>query len=106
MKNTTLKALCFAIVMGTGFTGTALAETVAAGETDATTAVAAAEQVSINQATAEQLAAALNGVGLKKAEAIVSYREQYGNFTEVEQLKEVPGMGNALVDRNLAKLKL
>ncbi|WP_158783295.1 helix-hairpin-helix domain-containing protein [Pantoea sp. BAV 3049] len=63
-------------------------------------------QVSINQATAEELAAALNGVGLKKAQAIVSYREEYGDFTQVEQLKEVPGMGNALVERNLSRLKL
>lgn len=65
-----------------------------------------AGQVSINQATAEELAAALNGVGLKKAQAIVSYREEYGNFTGVEQLKEVPGIGNALVERNLPRLKL
>ena len=52
--------------------------------------------VSINQATAEQLAAALSGVGLKKAEGIVRYREQNGPFTQVEQLQEVPGIGPAL----------
>jgi len=63
-------------------------------------------RVSINQATAEELAAALNGVGLKKAQAIVSYRDEYGAFTQLEQLKEVPGMGNALVERNLSRLKL
>ncbi|MGE9551841.1 helix-hairpin-helix domain-containing protein [Erwinia amylovora] len=68
--------------------------------------VAANGQVSINQATAEELAAALNGVGLKKAQAIVSYREEYGDFTQVDQLKEVPGLGNALVERNLSRLKL
>ncbi|MCX8958015.1 hypothetical protein EHW66_02475 [Erwinia psidii] len=65
-----------------------------------------ADRVSINQATAEELAAALNGVGLKKAQAIVSYREEYGHFTGVEQLKEVPGIGNALVERNMSRLKL
>ncbi|WP_261641480.1 helix-hairpin-helix domain-containing protein [Erwinia mallotivora] len=65
-----------------------------------------AGKVSINQASAEELAAALNGVGLKKAQAIVSYREEYGDFTGVEQLKEVPGIGNALVERNLSRLKL
>lgn len=66
----------------------------------------AAAQISLNQASAEELAAALNGVGIKKAEAIVSYREQYGAFTGIEQLREVPGIGNALVERNLSKLKL
>ncbi len=64
------------------------------------------EQVSINQATAEQLAAAMNGVGLKKAQAIVSYREEYGPFKTLDDLKQVPGMGSALVERNSARLKL
>lgn len=64
------------------------------------------EQVSINNASAQELASALNGVGLKKAEAIVSYREKYGPFSQLEQLKEVPGMGNALVERNLSRIKL
>ncbi|PZL92751.1 hypothetical protein CKF43_14830 [Pantoea graminicola] len=64
------------------------------------------EQVSINQATAEQLSAAMNGVGLKKAQAIVNYREQYGPFSAIQQLSEVPGIGNALIERNAARLKL
>lgn len=69
-------------------------------------ALSASGQVSINQATAEELAAALNGIGLKKAQAIVSYREEYGDFTGIEQLKEVPGIGNVLVERNVSRLKL
>ncbi|PPS58101.1 hypothetical protein CRX72_10795 [Pantoea sp. BRM17] len=56
--------------------------------------------------TAEQLASAMNGIGLKKAQAIVSYREEYGRFTALDQLKEVPGIGNALVERNSDRLKL
>ncbi|MDE8555896.1 helix-hairpin-helix domain-containing protein [Pantoea vagans] len=64
------------------------------------------EQVSINEATAEQLSAAMNGVGLKKAQAIVNYREQYGPFSAIQQLSEVPGIGNALIERNTARLKL
>ncbi|MCG8707111.1 helix-hairpin-helix domain-containing protein [Brenneria sp. 4F2] len=64
------------------------------------------DAVSINTATAEDLAGVMNGVGLKKAEAIVSYREQNGPFTQIEQLQEVPGIGAALVKRNLSRLKL
>ncbi|OON37524.1 hypothetical protein BTJ39_20215 [Izhakiella australiensis] len=64
------------------------------------------EKVSINQASASELAKVLNGVGLRKAEAIVSYRKQYGPFTAIEQLSEVPGIGEALLKRNLANLKL
>ena len=48
----------------------------------------------------------MNGVGLKKAQAIVSYRDEYGPFKTVEDLKQVPGMGNALVERNLSALTL
>ena len=74
-------------------------ETAKAGE-------GATDQVSINSATAQELAAVLNGVGLKKAESIVSYRDKYGPFSQVEQLKEVPGIGQALVERNLSRIKL
>lgn len=63
-------------------------------------------KVSINSASAEELAQAMNGVGLKKAQAIVSYREEYGPFKTVDDLKQVPGMGNALVERNLSHLTL
>ena len=40
-------------------------------------------RVSINSASAEDLARVMNGVGLKKAQAIVSYREEYGPFKTV-----------------------
>lgn len=63
-------------------------------------------KVSINSATAEELSKALKGVGLKKAQAIVSYREEYGPFKSIEDLKQVPGMGGKLVERNLVNLKL
>ncbi|MDA8496501.1 MULTISPECIES: helix-hairpin-helix domain-containing protein [unclassified Citrobacter] len=63
-------------------------------------------RVSINSASAEDLARVMNGVGLKKAQAIVSYREEYGPFKTVDDLKQVPGMGSSLVERNLAFLTL
>lgn len=67
---------------------------------------AAEGAVNINTATAETLAQALNGVGAKKAQAIVSYREDFGPFKTVDDLKQVPGFGNALVERNRAYIKL
>ncbi|QXA50869.1 helix-hairpin-helix domain-containing protein [Enterobacter cancerogenus] len=63
-------------------------------------------RVSINSASAEDLARAMNGVGLKKAQAIVSYREEYGPFKTLDDLKQVPGMGSSLVERNLSHLTL
>ncbi len=63
-------------------------------------------RVSINTASAEALAQAMNGVGLKKAQAIVSYRDEYGPFKTLEDLQQVPGMGASLVERNLDRLTL
>ena len=63
-------------------------------------------RVNVNTASAEELAQAMNGVGLKKAQAIVSYREEYGPFKSLEDLQQVPGMGSSLVERNLAHLTL
>ncbi|AJB69972.1 helix-hairpin-helix domain-containing protein [Enterobacter hormaechei] len=80
------------------------------GKANATASPKAAEEegtrVSINTASAEDLARVMNGVGLKKAQAIVSYREEYGPFKTLDDLKQVPGMGSALVERNLAHLTL
>jgi len=108
MSKSLLSVLCFTLALGgaLGYSSLSAAET--AGKTSAVAATpqASSEKISINEATAEQLSAAMNGVGLKKAQAIVSYREQYGPFTTVEQLKEVPGIGTSLIERNAERLKL
>lgn len=48
--------------------------------------------ININTATAEQLTA-LNGIGEKKAAAIVEYRREHGSFATVDELKNVSGIG-------------
>ena len=88
---------------------TAAKESVQSPQTKAPAALTTATgetRVSINSASAEQLMQAMNGVGLKKAQAIVSYREEFGPFKTVDDLKQVPGMGHSLVERNLAHLML
>ena len=40
-----------------------------------------AAPVNINTASASEIAEALNGIGLSKAQAIVDYRETYGLFS-------------------------
>jgi len=57
-------------------------------------------RVDINTADAATLAAALNGVGMAKAEAIVAHRKQHGPFKSAEQLAEVKGIGLKLVEKN------
>lgn len=55
--------------------------------------------VNINQADAAQIADALKGVGLKKAEAIVEYRKQHGQFQSADDLAQVKGIGDKLVSK-------
>lgn len=64
----------------------------------------ATETVDINSASAEQLAAAINGVGLKKAQAIVAYRTKHGPFQSVEDLTQVRGIGTTTVAENRSRL--
>ncbi len=59
-----------------------------------------AEPVDINQATAEEIATALKGIGLAKAQAIVAHRENFGPFTSVEDLTLVKGIGAKTVEEN------
>jgi len=63
--------------------------------------VAASTQIDINKADAAAIAAALKGVGLKKAEAIVQYRKDYGPFHDAEELTEVKGIGPSILKKNL-----
>ena len=68
--------------------------------------VEAAEVVDVNTATAEELAAAMTGVGPKKARAIVAYREENGPFAAIEDLMKVRGIGNATLEANRSRLSI
>ena len=60
----------------------------------------AAQPVNVNSASAEEIADSLKGVGLSKAEAIVSYRKDNGQFKHVDELINVKGIGIRTVDIN------
>ncbi len=62
--------------------------------------------VNVNQASAQEIADLLKGIGLKKAQAIVEYREQQGPFQSAEDLAKVKGIGEATVAKNLARIEL
>ncbi len=62
--------------------------------------ILAADKVNINTASAEELAAAIDGVGKAKAEAIVAHRELHGPFASVEELSVVQGIGARTVEMN------
>lgn len=58
-----------------------------------------ATPVNINTADAKTIGEALSGIGLKKAEAIVKYREEKGAFSAVEDLVKVNGIGDKTVEK-------
>jgi len=55
-------------------------------------------KVNINTATIEKLMS-LQGIGEKKAESIVEYREKFGSFTTIEDLKGVKGVGDKIFSK-------
>ena len=59
-----------------------------------------AAPVNINTASAEEIAEALNGIGLARAQAIVAYREAYGEFSRADEIVFVRGIGDATYERN------
>lgn len=70
------------------------------------TQIANPNQVNINTATAAEIQDKLVGIGAKKAQAIVEYREKNGGFRSIEQLKEVSGIGNATLEKNRDRIAL
>jgi len=62
--------------------------------------------INVNAADVDTLAANLKGVGLKKAQAIVAWRTTHGEFKSIEQLLEVKGVGNAILAKNKALIRL
>ena len=71
----------------------------------ALSASSAADKISLNQASIEQLQQ-LNGIGQKKAEAIIEYRQKNGKFKTIEDIQQVKGIGPALFAKNKDKLAL
>jgi len=63
------------------------------------------DRVSLNQANVQQLQS-LNGVGAKKAQAIIEYRQSNGGFKTVDELINVKGIGPKLLEKNKARLIL
>jgi competence protein ComEA len=82
------------IVPRTGAAGSA------GGGTDAGAGGDSGIKLNVNTASAEQLDG-LDGVGPAMAAAIVKERTKVGGFTKIEQLDEVPGVG----EKRLASLR-
>lgn len=56
------------------------------------------KSISINNATKEELMN-LPGIGESRADAIIKYRQENGNFKTLEEIKNVSGIGDALYEK-------
>lgn len=56
------------------------------------------KKINLNSATLEELQT-LTGVGESKAKSIIEYREKNGNFKNIEDVKNVSGIGDALYEK-------
>ncbi|WP_087089912.1 ComEA family DNA-binding protein [Acinetobacter pittii] len=62
-------------------------------------------QIRLNQANLDELQK-LKGIGEKKAQAIVEYRQKNGGFKNIDEFKNVKGIGPAIFEKNKARLTL
>ncbi|MBV4539630.1 ComEA family DNA-binding protein [Pseudomonas vlassakiae] len=107
MRNTVLNYLLLPLFAGLSFSLSAAPATVGAVKEPIPVVSQMDSQqtlVDLNKADAAVLQRELNGIGKAKAEAIVAYREANGPFTSVDELLEIKGIGNALLERNRSKL--
>lgn len=63
-----------------------------------------AAPVNVNTADAQTLAKNISGIGPKKAQAIVNYRNQNGPFKSTQDLTKVKGIGQKIIDKNKSNL--
>jgi competence protein ComEA len=65
----------------------------------------ALERIDINVADSKVLSL-LKGVGMKKAQAIIKYRNENGKFISVNDLLNVNGIGEKIIAQNKTKLTI
>lgn len=104
MLKTTLQALLFSVVASASLLASANEAAKTPASEPVAQQVAELNPINLNTADAETLQRELSGVGAVKAQAIVAYRDTHGDFASVDELLEVKGIGEALLERNRGKL--
>ena len=65
-----------------------------------------AASVNVNTAEPALLAELLDGVGTARAQAIVDYREEFGEFASIDDLLDVRGIGPHVIEANRDKIAI
>ncbi len=61
--------------------------------------------ININRASEGELVS-LNGIGSSKAQAIILYRDMFGDFKTVDELAKVKGIGAKTIEKNRSRLSV
>ncbi|STX50827.1 competence protein ComEA [Legionella busanensis] len=63
------------------------------------------KQINLNTADIKLLTKSVKGIGTKRAESIIKYRQEHGNFKAVNDLAQVPGFGQKFINSHLEELE-
>jgi len=55
-------------------------------------------EINLNTANAKLLAT-IKGVGMRRAQLIVAYRKEHGDFKSIDDLREIKGIGYKLIEK-------
>ncbi|MDP3705442.1 MAG: helix-hairpin-helix domain-containing protein [Legionellaceae bacterium] len=101
-----MKAILFAAVLSLSIVSLPSAATAASSKELHTPRLGqTVKQINLNTASIDVLTKSFKGIGKKRAEAIVSYRQNHGDFKSVSDLAAVRGLGKAFVTQHLAELE-
>ena len=63
------------------------------------------QKINLNTADLATLTGSFKGIGKKKAQAIINWREAHNGFKSVEDLSQIKGFGDRFVQFNLQALQ-
>lgn len=64
-----------------------------------------ASKIDLNKADLSQLTGSYKGIGKKRAQAIIDYRQSHNGFKSIEELAQVKGLGQHFLETHREKLK-
>jgi competence protein ComEA len=106
MLKVSLSSLLFAVLASFSLAAAAVETPKPESAKPAAVQLAQVAVVNLNTADAATLQSELLGIGATKAQAIVAYREEHGNFASVDELLEVKGIGEATLEKNRDRLSV
>lgn len=104
-----MKAKLFAVMLScfilstNAFSAASVEKTIS--KTPLASSVSNAAAINLNTADVKTLSKSIKGIGIKRAESIVKYRETHNGFKAVTDLSEVPLIGKNFVSKHLSEIE-